>query len=122
MEIRAPLLDVDLIDFVFRLPSGYLIRDGWHKWIFRQAMKDLLPPEITWRKRKMGFPFPIREWLGASRNTYLALAKDIDCPFIDKRIMREKFDILSAKDPYYLWRAMSVTLWWKRTVLGQPLA
>lgn len=122
MEVRAPLLDIDLVDYVFRLPTSYLIRDGWHKWIFRQAMQDLLPAEIAWRKRKMGFPFPIREWLGKSKGVYLSMIGDLDCPFIDMRVMREKYDSLALSEPYYLWRAMSVTLWWKRTVLEQPLA
>jgi len=39
------------------------MRDGWTKWIFRQAMKDWLPQPIVWRKDKQGFINPQSEWL-----------------------------------------------------------
>jgi len=121
MEVRAPFMDVDLVDYVFRLPVTYLIRDGWHKWILRKAMAPLLPEQITWRKRKMGFPFPIREWLAHSKNVFFGTTRGLDCPFLDADALRERYDSLSQTNPNYLWRAMSVALWWKRCVLGEEL-
>lgn len=121
IEVRAPFLDVDLVDFTFRLPVSYLIRNGWHKWILRKAMEPALPAAITWRKRKMGFPFPLRTWLEDSKNPFFRAIGHSDCPFIDQRLMRDHFDHLAATDPNYLWRAMSVSLWWKRCVLAQGL-
>jgi asparagine synthase (glutamine-hydrolysing) len=121
MEVRAPFQDVDLVDYVFRLPVTYLIRDGWHKWILRKAMAPLLPEQITWRKRKMGFPFPIRDWLAHSKNVFFGTTRGLDCPFLDADALRERYDALSQTNPNYLWRAMSVALWWKRCVLGEEL-
>lgn len=121
MEVRAPFMDVDLVDYVFRLPVTYLIRDGWHKWILRKAMGPLLPGQITWRKRKMGFPFPIREWLAHSKAVFFGATHGVDCPFLDANVLRKHYDSLSQTSPNYLWRAMSVTLWWKRCVLGEEL-
>lgn len=62
-EIRLPFLDHELVEFVFSLPANFKIRKGWTKWLLREAMKDKLPPEITWRKDKTGFEPPQQEWL-----------------------------------------------------------
>lgn len=121
MEVRMPFLDVDLVDFAFRLPTSYLIRDGWHKWILRQAMEKVLPPEIVWRKRKMGFPFPIREWLLQSKSRYFAAVAHLACPWINLQALRDHYDEMVRVDPNYVWRAISVSLWWKRSVLGEEI-
>lgn len=119
MEVRAPFLDIDIVNLVFQLPPSYLIRDGWHKWILRKAMAGVLPPEITWRKRKMGFPFPIREWLAQSKNLYFSVVGGMECPHIDMKNLRRRYDELARSDPYFLWRTMSISLWWKRSVLAE---
>ena len=121
LEVRAPFLDQDLVDFCFRLPAEYLIRDGWHKWILRKAMGDQLPPDIAWRKRKMGFPFPIREWLVQSRERFFDITDTVDCPHVDITMLHSRYEHLAQADPNTLWRVMSVLLWWKRCVLGEPL-
>lgn len=121
MEVRTPFLDRDLVEFAFRLPTSYLIRNGWHKWILREAMRGSLPEEIVWRKRKMGFPFPIREWLAASRGRFLSVVADMDCPYLDLERMRNRYVELSQGNPYRLWRLMAVALWWKRCVLQKAI-
>jgi asparagine synthase (glutamine-hydrolysing) len=40
IEIRAPFLDYRVVEFAFGLPISYFIRDGWLKWILREAMKE----------------------------------------------------------------------------------
>lgn len=62
-EIRLPFLDSRLIDLLLRAPDDYKLRKGWTKYVFRKAMENDLPPEITWRKDKMGFSNPQGEWL-----------------------------------------------------------
>jgi asparagine synthase (glutamine-hydrolysing) len=58
IEARVPITDYRLVDYVFSLPSIYKIHNGWSKWLLRLAVKDLLPPEIVWRKDKLGFATP----------------------------------------------------------------
>jgi len=58
IEARVPFTDHRLVDYVFSLPAAYKIRYGWTKWLLRLAVEDLLPPEIVWRKDKMGFATP----------------------------------------------------------------
>ena len=58
LEERLPLLDKDIIQFAFSLPT-HLKKD---KYILRKAVEDLLPSEIVWRK-KAGFGTPVARWL-----------------------------------------------------------
>ena len=58
IEARVPFADHRLVDYVFAIPASYKIHQGWTKWLLRLAVKDLLPPEIVWRKDKMGFATP----------------------------------------------------------------
>jgi asparagine synthase (glutamine-hydrolysing) len=62
-ELRLPFLDHQLVEFLFSLPSHYKIRNGWTKWLLRQDMKDRLPQEIVWRKNKIGFEPPQKQWM-----------------------------------------------------------
>ena len=43
VAIRFPLLDRRLLEFAFRLPPDYYMRDGEDRWLFRRAMSRLLP-------------------------------------------------------------------------------
>lgn len=62
-EVRLPFLDHKLAEFVFSLPSLFKIRDGWTKWLLRKTMENTLPAEITWRKEKIGFEPPQKNWM-----------------------------------------------------------
>lgn len=62
LEARSPLLDHEVMEFVARLPSHMKLRNGSAKWILKDALRDLLPPEVV-ERRKMGFGVPIEAWL-----------------------------------------------------------
>jgi asparagine synthase (glutamine-hydrolysing) len=62
-EVRLPFLDHKLVEFLFTLPARYKIRDGWTKWLLRKTADPLLPKEITWRKDKIGFEPPQKQWM-----------------------------------------------------------
>jgi asparagine synthase (glutamine-hydrolysing) len=62
LEVRSPLLDHRLVEFVMALPSSLKLR-GWQtKAILRDTVRRYLPP-ATVRKPKQGFRVPLREWL-----------------------------------------------------------
>jgi asparagine synthase (glutamine-hydrolysing) len=62
-EIRLPFLSHELVEFVFSLPSDFKIRNGWTKWLLRKSMEKSLPAEITWRRDKVGFEPPQKQWM-----------------------------------------------------------
>lgn len=62
LEVRAPFLDIELVDFLRRLPTNMKLRGGTSKWILRQAAESLLPREVLTRS-KQGFALPVGAWL-----------------------------------------------------------
>ena len=62
-EVRLPFLNHDLVQFVFSVPSAMKIYQGFTKQILRLSMSDLLPKEIVWRKDKVGFEPPQKQWM-----------------------------------------------------------
>jgi asparagine synthase (glutamine-hydrolysing) len=62
IESRVPFLDHEFVEHVVTLPGRYKLR-GWEtKAVLREALRDLVPPQILTR-RKMGFPVPVGRWL-----------------------------------------------------------
>ena len=47
---RDPYRDRRLVEFLLRVPTGLLIRDGWNKYILRRAMQGLLPDKVHRRQ------------------------------------------------------------------------
>jgi asparagine synthase (glutamine-hydrolysing) len=66
VEVRLPFLSHQLVEFVFSLPSGLKIHNGWTKWLLRKSVEDSLPKEIAWRKDKVGFEPPQKQWMQES--------------------------------------------------------
>jgi len=118
MEVRLPLLDSEVVEWACRLPLEYLIREGWMKWVLRKVTEPMLPPEVVWRRVKMGFPFPLAEWLLQSKGALQALRTGEEAPFLDREKLFHSYDFLAARYPAYLWRCLSVLLWWE-TVVGE---
>jgi asparagine synthase (glutamine-hydrolysing) len=50
-----------MVEFATSIPGHLKFRDGTGKWIFRRAIKDLVPPEVFTRP-KQGFGVPLRLW------------------------------------------------------------
>lgn len=61
VESRVPFLDHKLVEYTAKLPARIKIRGKTTKWILREAMRGILPPEILARP-KMGFPVPLGRW------------------------------------------------------------
>jgi asparagine synthase (glutamine-hydrolysing) len=62
VEVRVPLLDLELVDFATRIPSSMKQKGSVGKYIFKKAMEPDLPREVIYRA-KSGFGAPLRRWL-----------------------------------------------------------
>jgi len=78
LEVRVPLLDVEVAEFAFGLPAASKlgpVEPGGAtvgKRVFLRAVSDFIP-DWTWRKPKRGFTLPFGEWL---RGPIRPLAED----------------------------------------------
>ncbi len=61
LEVRAPFLDIELVDFVRRIPGSYKFRNGETKYILKKALEPLLPDDVL-RRSKKGFGVPVGKW------------------------------------------------------------
>jgi len=62
LEVRAPLLDYNVVDFANSLPLDYKLKGTETKYILKKLMSGKLPDDIIYRKKK-GFGMPIASWL-----------------------------------------------------------
>ncbi|MFH1609127.1 MAG: asparagine synthase (glutamine-hydrolyzing), partial [Candidatus Bipolaricaulota bacterium] len=62
LEIRVPLIDHEVVEFVCGIPSGWERRWGHPKQLLVEALSDIIPPEVAFR-RKQGFSFPMQKWM-----------------------------------------------------------
>jgi len=65
LEVRVPLLDTPLVEFVTSLPDSARTQPGVAKALLREAMAGLIPPEIL-DQEKRTFTLPWEEWLRSS--------------------------------------------------------
>lgn len=65
VECRVPFLDLELADFVNRLPNAWKLQGGASKAILREAARGLVPDSVIFRP-KAGFTAPYRTWLATS--------------------------------------------------------
>jgi asparagine synthase (glutamine-hydrolysing) len=62
LECRVPLLDHELLELAATIPAEQKVRDGRLKHMMKNALADLLPPDILDRKKR-GFGTPMGAWL-----------------------------------------------------------
>ncbi len=62
LEVREPLMDHKLVEWLATLPSHLKLRDGEGKMLFKRSMEPLLPRDVLYRP-KMGFAVPLARWL-----------------------------------------------------------
>ena len=62
LEVRSPLLDLDLFEFMARVPPAYKVGLRSGKRLLKRALEPVLPAAIL-RREKQGFSIPQAEWL-----------------------------------------------------------
>jgi asparagine synthase (glutamine-hydrolysing) len=61
LEVRAPLLDHELVEWAARLPAGLKIRGGQGKFILKRALESKVANDLLYRA-KQGFSAPLAGW------------------------------------------------------------
>ena len=108
IENRSPYLDRKLFEFCYRIPTQYLVQDGYAKVILRDAMADIVPDKILWNYRKVGFNAPTFSFLDVQDGTTRAWLLDngpifehIHRPMIEQLIEQDYLPNSESKFLFY---------------------
>jgi asparagine synthase (glutamine-hydrolysing) len=116
VEGRVPFLDYRLVEYSLKQAFRLCIHEGWTKWVLREAMRGQVPDPILWRRDKVGFETPEREWIGA----WLAAAgaeyfgpDARSAPYLDGSRVRRKLAGFhsGAVDLRQAWRWINLEAW-----------
>jgi asparagine synthase (glutamine-hydrolysing) len=117
LEARVPLLDHRVVEFAWRLPLHFKVRDGKTKWALRQVLYQHVPVELVERP-KMGFGVPVDLWL---RGPLREWAEDMLTPeklgrhgLLSIEPIRKKWKehVSGARDWHYLlWPVLMFQAW-----------
>jgi asparagine synthase (glutamine-hydrolysing) len=117
LEGRVPFLDFNLLRYLFSLPDESIIKNGWNKYILRQAVGDLLPKMIVNRRNKIGFTTPENEWFLRMKNRIYGIFMSesfVNRPYFNQPEVIKAFQqFIDGKtdDTLLFWRLMNVELW-----------
>lgn len=122
LEVRAPLLDHELVEFAATIPSSMKRGAEGGKAIFKRAVRDLIP-EAVLTKPKTGFGLPVAQWFRGDlapmvRATLLddrAARRDIFNQDFIRRIVDEH--ARGQRDwSNRLWALLSLELWFRKFI------
>lgn len=90
LEVRAPMLDVRLIEFAFgKVPSSLKATAASRKVLLKKLASRLLPPAFD-QQRKQGFEIPLASWLasGPWREYFRSILLDRSQTLFDHRFVQ----------------------------------
>jgi asparagine synthase (glutamine-hydrolysing) len=118
IDVNFPMLDARVVDFSLRLRPSDKLRGTRLRPFFKQALRDVLPPQII-RKKKHGFGLPFGQWV-VSDARVRTLTFDLLNALKRREFVRPDFidrlkdDLLPQHPNYYgslAWVLMMLELW-----------
>lgn len=117
VEARVPFLDHRLVEFIFSLPSSFKIRNGYTKRVLRDGMKGIIPENIRWRVKKLGFATPERKWQRGALKPLMEMALEDERlqPYLIPENARAHLRQLQQQGTtdFAPWRWLNLLLWMK---------
>jgi asparagine synthase (glutamine-hydrolysing) len=127
IESRVPFLDHELVEFTATIPAKYQTRGMAGKYILKEAVEDLLPKDIVYR-RKMGFPTPWAYWLNGpqlqSLEQLLLEPRTLARGYFRPEAVRKLFAEHRAGRRDHgnrIWRLLNLELWQRVCLEGEPV-
>ncbi len=118
VEVRVPLLDIDLVNMAFSIPSELIYANGERKSLLKRAVEPWVP-EFVRNGRKKGFSIPLRKWMKAGLGEILC---DVVCDgfLVDSGILdaRRLTKTIHRMPNHCRWLLLAAELWARRWVRG----
>lgn len=124
VEIRSPLLDHALAEFVFNLPMSFKTKKREGKLVLKDLLAEIMPREFVHR-RKQGFGAPVRAWL---KSSFEGCVKDLlysrSAPlynWLDRRAVESVVSgfYTGANDSYWkVWALLCLEMWLRQHPSG----
>jgi len=120
LEVRAPILDKEIIEFAATLPSDLKFKNKEKKYILKEAFKPYLTDDILYRK-KMGFSVPLAQWFRVEikeiAQRYLidevsGLVTIFDLQQVNKVWSEHQHE--QRDHSALLWSMLMFEMWWQR--------
>ncbi|RMF83211.1 MAG: amidotransferase 1, exosortase A system-associated [Nitrospirae bacterium] len=126
LEVRVPILDHEVVEWIATLPSHLKLRGREGKYLFKKALEPLLPHEVLYRP-KQGFAVPIGSWfrreLAQTVRTTLLEGRLARCGYFDPRflarVVREHQAGIRDFTPL-IWSLFMFDAFLRRVVEGEP--
>ena len=125
LEVRAPLLDVAVLETAWRLPDRMKLHWGERKWLLKRIAARLVPAEAVYRP-KMGFAMPLRIWFNGEIGLVLerllkASVAEREGWIDSKRAMRELEEHRNGRRDNHtrLWLVLCLELWFRIVITGE---
>ncbi len=124
LEERVPILDHRLVEFAFKIPTKFKVKGkNKTKWIFREAMKEYLPPHLRTQKKR-GWVSPAAKWL---RKELKDLAYGVLSPnycqgtqeYFNFKEIKQILDNHISQKEYNLdiiWSLLTFQIWYKKFI------
>jgi len=116
VESRVPFLDYRLVEFSFAIPDDQKIKGGLTKYVYRKAMRGVIPEMVRCRIGKMGFPTPEVEWMlkaGEEIRNEIDMISDRNTVFNVRNLQMELNLYLTHSKPYDFlpWKWFNLVKW-----------
>lgn len=118
LESRVPFFDHKVVEYIFNLPVDQKIKFGWNRYIYRQAMKGIIPEKNRLRRSKVGFTNPEWEWIERKSDKFMEIFSSESFKNREfwnyEQVLKDFQDALDKKldgDILYFWRLFSVEMW-----------
>lgn len=119
LEVRPPLLDIPLVEYVMTIPDELISPGDRKKHLFKKAMEGILPDSIIHRSKK-GFSTPVRNWLRGDLSSVVVdrllkgrLAED---GIIDPRSIQSMISTMTRNRWAKLWLLLMLEGWYRRWI------
>ncbi len=119
LEARTPFLDKEVYEVARRLPTSAKINKETTKPALRMAAKKVIPNE-SYKKKKLGFPVPLREWIKED-DLYNEIKEKFSSPIAEKffdikRIMKLLEAHKNGKKDCYkkVWTIYTFIVWYEQ--------